>query len=185
MGYFNVTNPTKNDVDGKDVAITKSISMTNWQANLTKSLQKQDPNGKVITTATADHNNEMKGIEEHNHRQLTSQSSYSNTSKVSIVKGAAALGNKAFLPDLTKIRIGNTVTWTNNDNNLHTVTSGTANTANAGEAFDSGLTALIMPAKTYSHKFTNSGEFPYFCRVHPTMVGKIEVVSSTNTTDNR
>ncbi|HZE76926.1 MAG TPA: multicopper oxidase domain-containing protein [Nitrososphaeraceae archaeon] len=184
MGYFNVTNPTTNDVDGKDVASTKSISMTNWQTNLTKSLQKQDPNGKVITTTTADHNNEMKGMEEH-HQQFASQPSYSNTSKVSIVRGAAALGNKAFLPDLVKIKLGNTVTWTNNDNNLHTVTSGTPNTANAGEAFDSGLTALIMPAKTYSHKFTNSGNFPYFCRVHPTMVGKIEVVSDTNSTDNR
>jgi plastocyanin len=127
----------------------------------------------------------MKGMEEHNHQQFASQSSYSNTSKVSIVRGAAALGNKAFLPDLTRIKLGNTVTWTNDDNNLHTVTSGTPNTANAGEAFDSGLTALIMPAKTYSHKFTNSGNFPYFCRVHPTMVGKIEVVSDTNSTDNR
>ena len=91
MGYFNVTNPTTNDVDGKDVASTKSISMTNWQANLTKSLQKQNPNGKVITTATANHNNEMKGMEEH-HRQFASQSSYSNTSKVSIVRGAACSG---------------------------------------------------------------------------------------------
>jgi len=48
--------------------------------------------------------------------------------------------------------------------------------ANTGEAFDSELTALIMPAKTYSHKFTNVGEFSYFCRVHPTMVGRIVVV---------
>jgi nitrite reductase (NO-forming) len=78
---------------------------------------------------------------------------------------------------LIKIKAGNTVTWTNNDNNLHTVTPGTPNTANAGEAFDSGLTALIMPSKTYSHKFTNAGEFSYFCRVHPSMVGKIVVVS--------
>ncbi|MGB8035213.1 MAG: plastocyanin/azurin family copper-binding protein, partial [Nitrososphaeraceae archaeon] len=86
------------------------------------------------------------------------------------------LGNKAFSPNLIRIKVGTTVTWTNNDNNLHTVTSGIPNTANAGEAFDSGLTALIMPTKTYSHKFTNTGEFSYFCRVHPTMVGKILVV---------
>jgi nitrite reductase (NO-forming) len=55
-------------------------------------------------------------------------------------------------------------------------TSGTPNSANTGEAFESGLMALIMPAKTYSHKFTNVGEFSYFCRVHPTMVGRIVVV---------
>ena len=84
------------------------------------------------------------------------------------------------------LKVGTTVTWNNNDNNLHTVTSGTPNTANAGQVFDSGLTALIMPAKTYSHKFTNVGEFPYFCRLHPTMVGKVVVVhAATNTTDTR
>ena len=101
--------------------------------------------------------------------------SSSDTNKVSIVKGATTLGDKAYLPNLVRIEVGSTVVWTNNDNNLHTVTSGTPNTANVGEAFDSGLTALITPAKTYSHKFTNTGEFAYFCRVHPTMVGKIIV----------
>jgi plastocyanin len=33
-----------------------------------------------------------------------------------------------------------------------------------------------MPSKTYSHKFMNPGEFSYFCRVHPTMVGKVTVL---------
>lgn len=40
---------------------------------------------------------------------------------------------------------------------------------NAGELFDSGLTALIMQSKSFSHKFLHPGEFSYFCRVHPTM----------------
>lgn len=39
MGYFNVTNPSKDLIDGKDIALTKSISMIEWQENLTKSLQ--------------------------------------------------------------------------------------------------------------------------------------------------
>jgi nitrite reductase (NO-forming) len=183
MGYFNVTNAPANAVDGKDVAITKSVSMIGWQANLTKSLQKENPNGKVTTTsattAANNNNNAMSGMEEEgHHRQVpsSSQPSSSNTNKVEIEKGATTLGDKAFSPNLLRIKAGTTVTWTNDDNNLHTVTSGTPNTANAGEAFDSGLTALIMPAKTYSHKFTNAGEFSYFCRVHPTMIGKIVVV---------
>jgi nitrite reductase (NO-forming) len=66
------------------------------------------------------------------------------------------LGDKAFSPNLIRIMVGSTVTWTNNDNNLHTVTSGIPNTPNAGQTFDSGLTALIMPTRTYSHKFTNT-----------------------------
>jgi nitrite reductase (NO-forming) len=173
MGYFNVTNPAVDAIDGKDVAITKSISMIDWQTNLTKSLQKENPNGNVTTTniTAAPHNNGMNEMIEH----LQQEPSSSDTNKVSIVKGATTLGDKAYLPNLVRIEVGSTVVWTNNDNNLHTVTSGTPNTANVGEAFDSGLTALITPAKTFSHKFTNTGEFAYFCRVHPTMVGKIIV----------
>ena len=56
------------------------------------------------------------------------------------------------------------------------VTSGTPNTHYVGQAFDSGLTSLITPSKSYAYKFTNTGDFSYFCRVHPIMVGEIEVV---------
>jgi nitrite reductase (NO-forming) len=49
MGYFNVTNATATDIDGKDIAINKSISMDTWQMNLTRSLQKQDPYGNVTS----------------------------------------------------------------------------------------------------------------------------------------
>jgi nitrite reductase (NO-forming) len=49
MGYFNVTDPAVDAIDGKDVAITKSISMIEWQDSLTKSLQKENPNGNVTT----------------------------------------------------------------------------------------------------------------------------------------
>ena len=173
MGYFNVTNPAVDAIDGKDVAITKSISMIDWQSNLTKSLQKENPNGNVTTTniTAAPHNNGMNEMIEH----LQQEPSSSETNKVSIVKGATTLGDKAYLPNLVRIEVGSTVVWTNNDSIIHTVTSGTPNAANVGEAFDSGLTALITPAKTFSHKFTNTGEFAYFCRVHPTMVGKIIV----------
>ena len=93
-----------------------------------------------------------------------------------MVKGATTLGDKAYSPNHIKIKAGSTVTWNNNDNIVHTVTSGMPNSQNAGEAFDSGLTSLIMPSKEFSHKFTEIGEFSYFCRIHPTMVGTIEVV---------
>src|SRR6188472_291363 len=111
MGEFNVTNSPANAVDGKDVAITKSINMIDWQTNLTNSLQKEDPNGKVTATSTsmAENNSEMKGMEQHNEQQKnqtssSSQASSSNTNKVSIVKGATTLGDKAFSPNLLRIK---------------------------------------------------------------------------------
>ena len=50
MGYFNVTLPNENLVDGEDIAITKSVSMLDWQQNLTKTLQN-------ATTITDQQNN--------------------------------------------------------------------------------------------------------------------------------
>jgi nitrite reductase (NO-forming) len=178
MGYFNVTNPPPNAIDGKDVAVTKSINMNDWQMNLTKSLQKADPNGKVTTVAATtneeqQHHGMNMGMEKH---EKVSSSSANNAAQVSIMKGATTLDNKAFSPNPVKIKVGSTVVWTNNDNNIHTVTSGAPNSPNAGQVFDSGLTSLISPSKTYSHKFTSAGEFSYFCRLHPNMVGQIEVV---------
>ena len=179
MGYFNVTNPPANAIDGTDIAITKSINMNDWQMNLTKSVQKADPQGKITTVSThtnEEHHGMQMGMEKHEKVSSSSSTGTNNATQASIVKGATTLGNKAFSPDHIKVKVGGTIIWTNDDNNIHTVTSGVPNTPSAGQVFDSGLTSLIAPSKTYSHKFTNAGEFSYFCRIHPTMVGEIEVV---------
>ena len=55
---------------------------------------------------------------------------------------------KAFSPNPLEIKVGDTVTWTNNDNQIHVVTSGTGgNDPNLGKEFDSapGLSTLIAP----------------------------------------
>jgi hypothetical protein len=61
------------------------------------------------------------------------------------------------------------------NNGVILVSSGPSNTAK-GKEFDSGLsgpTALTTTGKTFSYKFTAAGTFPYFCQVHPTMVGTV------------
>jgi plastocyanin len=98
---------------------------------------------------------------------------------VSIVPNASTMANKAFAPDDINAKVGDTVTWTNKDTIFHTVTSGTGpSDTTHGKEFDSGLsgpTALTTQGKTFSHKFMTAGEFPYFCQLHPTMVGMVEV----------
>lgn len=186
MGYFNVTNASPNATDGLDIAITKSINMNDWQMNLTKSLQKADPNERVTSvssgTSEGHHERMMDGgggempmgkEQKEGTSQLTNAS---NSTQVSIVNGATTLSDKAFSPNNMKVKVGNTIVWTNDDSTIHTVTSGSPNTPDAGQVFDSGLTSLISPSKTFSHKFTSPGEFSYFCRLHPTMIGEIEVV---------
>jgi plastocyanin len=49
---------------------------------------------------------------------------------------------------------------------------------NNSKIFDSGLSrpnALTTTGKTFSHTFSTAGEFPYFCQLHPTMVGMVIV----------
>ena len=72
-------------------------------------------------------------------QEHASSTTTSNATDIVIVKGAITLGDKAFSPNDIKIKVGMTIVWTNNDNNIHTVTSGVLNTPNAGQVFDSGL----------------------------------------------
>src|SRR6476620_5943744 len=72
MGYFNVTNATATDIDGKDIAINNSVSMDAWQMNLTKSLQKQDPYGNVtiINSEPAGSDIDHKGMSGDSHHGM-------------------------------------------------------------------------------------------------------------------
>jgi plastocyanin len=109
----------------------------------------------------------------------TTSTNSTGGNSVSIVPNASTLANKAFAPNPLNAKVGDTVTWTNKDTIFHTVTSGTGpSDTTHGKEFDSGLsgpTALTTQGKTFSHKFMTAGEFPYFCQLHPTMVGKVVV----------
>ncbi|MDE1853793.1 MAG: cupredoxin domain-containing protein [Thaumarchaeota archaeon] len=89
---------------------------------------------------------------------------------VSIASGAATPPNKGFTPDNITLVIGvnNTVTWTNNDSSIHTVT------ANDG-SFDSGY---LNPGDTFTHVFTKAGVYEYHCQLHPWMIGYVTVKSA-------
>jgi plastocyanin len=75
-------------------------------------------------------------------------------------------------PDTIQVKVGDTVTWTNTDDALHTVTSGSGTDENMGAEFDSGM---MSTGKTFEHTFGTAGEFPYFCIIHPDMVGNVLV----------
>jgi plastocyanin len=92
---------------------------------------------------------------------------------VSIVQDAAYVGNKAFSPNPINIKVRDTITWTNDDVETHTVTSGLGfNNPDFGKKFDSGI---MEYKQTFSHQFGIAGELDYFCQFHPTMVGKVIV----------
>jgi plastocyanin len=90
--------------------------------------------------------------------------------EISIVQGSSSLTTDAFSPNPAQVSVGGTVTWTNDDSQPHTATSGENTTPD--QVFDSGIMA---PAATFEHTFAEAGEFPYFCLLHPNMVGTVSV----------
>jgi plastocyanin len=66
--------------------------------------------------------------------------------------------------------VGGTITWLNEDSGFHTVTSGYYDDFDG--AFDSGH---IDPGKTFSYTFEKSGDFHYYCNLHPWMEGTVTV----------
>jgi plastocyanin len=71
-----------------------------------------------------------------------------------------------YLPTVVRIDAGDSVQWTNNDNLLHTVT-GVADSWGDFKEYEEG--------GTVSFKFAADGVFPYFCELHPGMVGAVVV----------
>jgi plastocyanin len=91
---------------------------------------------------------------------------------VSIVPNASTMGDKAYSPNPAGVKAGESVTWTNDDSQIHTATSGAVGAEDSGMVFDSGI---LSPKATFDFKFDQAGEFDYYCTLHPQMVGKVDV----------
>jgi len=77
-----------------------------------------------------------------------------------------------FLPGEVTIGVGESVTWHNDSGVIHTVTSGSFEDGPNG-AFDS---SIVMSGDTFTHTFTETGQYEYFCSIHPWMTGTVIVV---------
>ncbi|MGH9923574.1 MAG: plastocyanin/azurin family copper-binding protein, partial [Nitrososphaerales archaeon] len=92
---------------------------------------------------------------------------------VGITIGSSNPNNgKFFDPKEITIKKGIEVVWNNNDVTAHTVIYGQKDGSNAGSVFDSGM---IRSNTAYSHSFEDIGEYPYFCKIHSWMTGRIIV----------
>lgn len=93
-----------------------------------------------------------------------SGSSPTNTTSVSIQ-------NFAFDPTPLTVSVGTTVTWTNNQDVTHTVTSDPG----SSESFESGN---LAPGATFSHTFNTAGTINYHCSIHTYMHGQVIVTTA-------
>jgi plastocyanin len=72
---------------------------------------------------------------------------------------------KSYSPEVIEVSVGTTVTWTNDDVIIHTVTD-------LGGKFDSGF---IQPDETWKYTFDSAGTYYYYCSIHPWMKGSVLV----------
>jgi plastocyanin len=75
------------------------------------------------------------------------------------------IDNFAFNPAVITVKAGTQVIWVNKDDIPHTVDSSQGKFKSA---------ALDTDEK-FEFKFSEPGEYPFFCRMHPKMTGKIIV----------
>jgi plastocyanin len=78
----------------------------------------------------------------------------------------ASMAGRAFSPTTIQAKVGDVITWTNNDTLPHTATltdDPTCTTENLGAGASGSLT------------FSAAGSYAFFCKVHSDMTGTIEV----------
>jgi plastocyanin len=78
---------------------------------------------------------------------------------------AVTIGNFTFKAPVVTVKPGTMVTWTNGDDIPHTVTSNDG--VFKSKVLDSG--------DHFSFTFAKTGQFRYFCSLHPHMTGTIVV----------
>jgi plastocyanin len=110
------------------------------------------------TPPTAEEQSEGQGGET-TESEPTPSGEAAKAEKVSIVEFT-------YEPDPVVVQAGGKVTWQNEDAAPHTATADD----------DSWDTGTIEQGKIGSETFKNPGTFAYFCEIHPTMRGTVEVV---------
>ncbi len=78
---------------------------------------------------------------------------------------AVSIDDFAFVPATLTVAAGSTVTWTNRDEEPHTVA------ASDGSFHSPGMGSQA----TYSHSFPAPGRFDYICSIHPFMHATVVV----------
>jgi plastocyanin len=85
-----------------------------------------------------------------------------------VATGAVTIQKFAFGPSSIVVKVGTTITWTNADDEAHTVFF----------AFDGSRSPILVNnANVYHKTFTTPGTYPYHCTIHPFMTGTVEVTA--------
>jgi YVTN family beta-propeller protein len=152
--------------DPRTHSLEKSIkvgSRPHWVAS--------GPGGKTALTANEDSNNVS--IVDLESGMVTNIPVGTAPRKIAVQTAAAqarsssrriTISGFAFAPAQILVSTRDKVTWVNDDGAPHSI------------AIKNGMASdTLMPGSAYSAKFDESGDYDYFCSIHPYMSGKIRV----------
>ena len=104
----------------------------------------------------------------------TSAGGGGETTVVMPLGSSSATGGQGYEPPTVTVSAGGTVIWDNQDNALHTATSGNPDTATPDGKFDTGLVGANQQSKPVTMP-AEPGDYMYFCTLHPFLVGTVTV----------
>jgi plastocyanin len=84
-----------------------------------------------------------------------------------VATNSVSIKNFAFAPGTITVKVGTTVTWTNDDQDPHTVTA--MNRSFSSQPMNTG--------DTYRYTFTKPGSYDYLCTIHPFMTATVVVTA--------
>jgi plastocyanin len=132
--------------------------------------EEEDTSATTTGTATDNDNNVPS-------TDATNGNENNNEVVVRIPQGASELTDDAYSPNPVEVRVGDTVTWINDDSTSHTATAGTPDSGSTGlfGGTDDSPEIIEPEGGTQSFTFDEAGEFPYYCTLHPNMIGTVIV----------
>ena len=104
---------------------------------------------------------------DHAHAQANAPAT-TPVAQAAVATSAVTIDNFSFMPAAIKVKAGTTVTWTNSDEEPHSVVS-------SEEPMRSHT--LAGPNNAFTHTFSKPGTYHYNCGIHPFMHGSVEVTA--------
>ena len=182
--FGNTPRLVSNAYGASDSVFGDTVSSTNTDNNNDNPKDDSTNHGKdqnkgkeqnVKETTTSSSNIAPQVSSSNDNSQTSLSSSDDSTTSTTGIQNASIVGiksDKSFNPNPININAGDSVTWRNSDNDIHTVTSGSDEGPSIGQEFDSGT---LGEGQSFTHKFENPGTYEYFCSIHPSMVGEVIV----------
>lgn len=183
--FGNTLRVVSNAYGASDSIFGDAASSTNTDDNNDKPKDDGDNQGKDQNKEIEQSGDETSTTSSSNIAPQTSSSSDNSEASLSSsddstasspgIQNASIIGiksDKSYDPNPINVNAGDSVTWTNSDNDIHSVTSGGDEGPSIGQEFDSGI---LGEGQSFTHRFENPGTYEYFCSIHPSMVGEVIV----------